>query len=116
MTLQSGPSRLAIAFAAFAICAAELAGASGTTDQAKADEIAIRHLLATLEQQINRGDLGFVNVFAKDAVIIAPGAPDVVGFNAIRALYAGLMQQNSLTVHFSTQEVVALVPWGETTS
>ena len=49
-------------------------------------------------------DTGFVNVFANDAVIIAPSSPDIVGPNAIRKLYKGLMKQDSLTVHFSTEE------------
>jgi len=91
--------------AALAGCATKPAAATAGPDQSKADEAAIRQLLADTEQRINRGDLDFVNVFAKDAVIIAPGAPDIAGFDAIRSLYADIMQQNSMTVHFSTEEV-----------
>ena len=86
-------------------CATSPAVATSGTDQAKADESAVRRVLADTEQRINRGDVGFVDVFARDAVIIAPGAPDIVGFDAIRSLYAGIMQQNSMTVHFSTEEI-----------
>jgi len=89
----------------FVGCATKPIAATGGSNQAKADESAIRRLLVETEQQINRGDPGFVNVFARDAVIIAPAAPDVIGFDAIRSLYAGVMQQNSMTVHFSTDEV-----------
>ena len=71
-----------------------------------ADESAIRQTLATLAERINQNDIGFVDVFAKDAVIIAPGAPDIVGFDAIRNLYAGMMQTTAMNVHFSTEEVV----------
>lgn len=62
--------------------------------------------LADTEQRINQGDLGFVNVFAKDAAIIAPSAPDIIGFDAIRTAYAEAMKQASMEVHFSTKEVV----------
>jgi ketosteroid isomerase-like protein len=62
-------------------------------------------LLANLEKRINAGDIAFVDVFAKDAEIIAPSAPDVTGYNAIRAMYQGVMEQASMTVHFATEEV-----------
>jgi ketosteroid isomerase-like protein len=52
-----------------------------------------------------QGDLAFVDVFAKDAGIISPSAPDIVGSDAIRAMYAGLMEKTSMNVHFSTEEV-----------
>jgi len=108
MTRQVPCSKLALALigaAMFVGCATKPIAATGGSNQAKADESAIRRLLVETEQQINRGDPGFVNVFARDAVIIAPAAPDVIGFDAIRSLYAGVMQQNSMTVHFSTDEV-----------
>jgi uncharacterized protein (TIGR02246 family) len=70
-----------------------------------AEAAAIRRTFADLEQRINRSDPSFVDVFAKDAVIIAPGAPDVIGFDAIRTMYTDLMKQDSMTVHFSTDEV-----------
>ena len=72
---------------------------------AAADEAAVRRTIADVEQKINQGDIGFVNVFANDAVIIAPSSPDIVGLDAIRAMYAGIMKQASMTVHFSTEEV-----------
>ena len=86
-------------------CATKPAAATGGPDQAKADESAVRRVLAETEQRINQGDPGFVDVFAKDAVIIAPESPDIVGFDAIRSLYAGIMEQATMTVHVSTEEV-----------
>jgi uncharacterized protein (TIGR02246 family) len=109
MTRQVTCSKLAFAAvicaATFVACATKQVAATSGSDQDKADESAIRRLLAETEQEINRGDPDFVNVFAKDAVIIAPAAQDVVGFDAIRSLYLGIMQQNSMTLHFSTEEV-----------
>jgi len=70
-----------------------------------ADDAAVRRTIAGIEQQINQGDIGFVNVFANDAVIIAPSSPDIVGLDAIRKMYTDLMKQDSMTVHFSTEEV-----------
>ncbi len=99
-------------FAALAVAALTLTACATKPDptiaqaaQSRADEAAVRQLLANVEKQINAGDLGFVNVFAKDAVIIAPSAPDIKGYDAIRALYEGMMKQASMTVHFSTEEV-----------
>jgi uncharacterized protein (TIGR02246 family) len=79
--------------------------ASRLPDHTKADEAAVRRTIAGVEQQINQGDLGFVNVFANDAIIIAPSAPDIVGLDAIRKMYTDMMKQASMTVHFSTEEV-----------
>lgn len=86
-------------------CAAAPVAGSGRPDQSSADETAIRRLLADTEQRINNGDIRFVEVFAKDAAIIAPSAPDIVGYDAIRATYQGIMKQASMTVHFSTEEI-----------
>jgi uncharacterized protein (TIGR02246 family) len=77
----------------------------GCASKPAADDAAVRQTIADLEQQINQGDTGFVNVFAKDAVIIAPSSPDIVGLDAIRKMYTDLMKQASMTVHFSTEEV-----------
>ena len=73
-----------------------------------ADEAAIRQTLAELERKINQGDVSFTDVFAKDAVIVAPSAPDVVGFDAIHKMYADLMNQVAMTVHFSTEEIAVM--------
>jgi hypothetical protein len=59
-----------------------------TASHIEADEAAIRRTLATSESRINSGDLGFIDVFTKDAIIIAPSSPDIVGLEAIRAMYS----------------------------
>ena len=87
-------------------CVTNPAATTGGPDKEKADEAAVRRTLADLEQRINRSDHSFVDVFAKDAVIIVPAAPDVVGFDAIQTMYTNLMKQDTMTVHFSTDEVV----------
>lgn len=83
-----------------------LACSSTPTTEAAADAATVRQTLKNLEMRINQGDKGFVDVFANDAVIITPGAPDVVGLPAIRAMYLDLMENDTIKVHFSTDEVV----------
>jgi ketosteroid isomerase-like protein len=73
-----------------AVATLEGCSAKLTTETSAADEATVRQTLARMEQRINQGDLGFVDVFAKDAVIIAPSVPDIAGSEAIRAMYAGL--------------------------
>jgi uncharacterized protein (TIGR02246 family) len=108
MTRQFAASGLAFAalIGALTMAGCAIKPAAAGADQAKADEAAIRSMLSGMVQRINRGDLGFVDVFAKDAVIIAPESPDIAGFDAIRALYAGIMQQASMTVNLTTQEIL----------
>jgi ketosteroid isomerase-like protein len=86
-------------------CTLYPAASIGGPEHVKAEETAIRRTIADLEHRINQGDPGFVDIFAKDAVIIAPAVPDVVGFDAIRAMYSDMMKHVSMTVHFSTDEV-----------
>jgi hypothetical protein len=43
-----------------------------------------------------------VDTFDKDAVIIAPGALDIAGYDAIRSTYGGLMEKTAMNVKFST--------------
>ncbi len=96
--------------ASFAGCTAPAAPpgappAATSESRAEADAADIRRTLADLEARINRSDIGFVDVFTRDAVIVAPDTPDVVGYDAIRALYAQTLAQVSLTVHFTTDEI-----------
>lgn len=105
--LSSLPALTAILWVMLLVgCASKPVVTLSGPEQAKVDEAAIRNTIAGLENRINQGDPGFVEVFAKDAVIIAPGAPDIIGFDAIRDLYTGMMKQASMTVHFSTEEIV----------
>jgi ketosteroid isomerase-like protein len=81
------------------------AAAPASESRAEADAADIRRTLGELEARINRGDISFVDVFTRDAVIVAPDTPDVVGYDAIRALYAQTLTQVSFTVHFTTDEI-----------
>lgn len=108
MTRQINRAKLAALVAlatTLGACATKPAAGAAAADQSRADEGAIRQLIANLEKQINAGDIAFVDVFAKDAAIIAPSAPDITGYDAIRAMYADVMKQASMTVHFSTEEI-----------
>jgi uncharacterized protein (TIGR02246 family) len=70
------------------------------------DVAAVRSLLEHIQQTFNSGDLNaFMPVFAEDAVLLAPGAPDAVGRDAIRAVYEGALAQAKMTVEFRTQEI-----------
>ena len=81
-------------------CSSNPAAPRAGPERAKAEEAVIRRIFADLEERINKGDPGFVDIFANDAVIIAPAAPDVVGFDAIRTMYTSMMKQVSMAVHF----------------
>lgn len=106
MTRQiSCAALLALLVVASGACTTKHGTAITEADRTQKDEAAIRQLLASLEKQINAGDIGFVDVFAKDAAIIVPSAPDITGYDAIRATYAGILKQDSMTVHFSTEEI-----------
>lgn len=89
-----------------ATAVAILLSGCATKPDSTADEAAIRRTLTTVAEHINQGDTGFVDVFDKDAILIAPGAPDVVGYDAIRSMYAGLMEKTAMNVQFSTKEIV----------
>jgi len=91
---------------ALTACAPSQSTPAGTPNSAKADEAAIRQLLANTEQRINQDDLGFVDAFANDAVIMAPSAPNIVGFDAIRTMYASVLKNASMQIRFSTEELV----------
>jgi uncharacterized protein (TIGR02246 family) len=101
----SGLAVLAVAAAALVGCARPVS-VTARADRSADDEAAIRQLLADTAKRINDDDIGFVQEFAKDAVIIAPSTPDVAGYDAIRAMYEGVMKQSSMKVDFSTAEIV----------
>jgi uncharacterized protein (TIGR02246 family) len=106
MTKLSGGCASVVAIAvALGACVTGPRAREAQPDRAKTDEVAIRRMLAETERRINAGDPGFVEVFANDAVIITPAAPDVIGFEAIRTLYTETLKQTSMEVHFSTEEV-----------
>jgi uncharacterized protein (TIGR02246 family) len=92
--------------ALMAVALAGCAAGHANSDQTHADEAAIRQTLADVERRVNQGDASFVEVFAKDAVIIPPSALDIAGYDAIRKVYEDLMKQALVTVHFATAEIL----------
>jgi uncharacterized protein (TIGR02246 family) len=85
-------------------------GGRGTTSSAppgaEADVAAIRALIAEIEPTFKSGDIdAAMKVFTDDAVILAQGMPDVVGKEAIRALYQGMMDQYVIDAHLTTKEI-----------
>ncbi len=91
---------------AIGACARTPAATTGNAHSTDADVSAIRQTLHTVEERINRGDIGFASVFTDDAVIIGQGAPDIVGITAIRQVYADLLKQANVTLAFTTAEIV----------
>lgn len=100
----NGANLVAVSVLVAALCGCAIQ-TTNQAEQTRKDQAAVRQLLSSLEKQINAGDIGFVDVFAKDAAIIAPSAPDIRGYDAIRAMYEDVMKQASMTVHFTTEEI-----------
>jgi uncharacterized protein (TIGR02246 family) len=93
--------------AAAAVLALALAACATAPLQDMArDEAAVRAELARVQSAFNAGEFdAFMSVFADDAVIVAQGQADVVGVEAIRALYEETLAQVDMTTEFTTEEV-----------
>ena len=77
-------------------------------DAVRAD---IEHALQAYEKALNASDTDTVlNLFAPDAVFMAPNSPSVVGADAIRAAYGGIFQMISFDTELSIEEVVQVAP------
>jgi uncharacterized protein (TIGR02246 family) len=95
-------SALLVALAACTQRSSETASPSATA----ADVAAIEALLAEIERTFEAGDLeAAMTVFADDAVIMGQGAPDVAGAEAIRAMYAGLLDQFAVSADLTSEEI-----------
>jgi uncharacterized protein (TIGR02246 family) len=71
-----------------------------------ADVAAIHALIERVERTFAAADLdGAMTVFTEDAAILGQGARDVVGADAIRATYAGMMQQLKIDADLTTAEI-----------
>jgi uncharacterized protein (TIGR02246 family) len=75
-------------------------------DDTAQDAAEIRALIDKIERTFSAGDLDeAMSVFAPDAAIIAPGTPDLVGTQAIRPIYAAMMDQVRIETELTTAEL-----------
>jgi uncharacterized protein (TIGR02246 family) len=87
---------------ALAACAQRAAPERDT----QADVAAINALLEKVEQTFSTADLdGAMTVFTPDAAIMSEGTPDISGIDAIRTMYAGMMQQVKIDADLRTMEI-----------
>ena len=103
-TIQIGAAIL-VMMAGLAACS-ERASEPTSPAAAEADIAAIRAVLEHIEHTFQSGDLdAAMTVFTDDAVIMGQGAPDVVGTEAIRTMYAGMMNQFDIAADLSSDEI-----------
>jgi uncharacterized protein (TIGR02246 family) len=96
---------IAAFLAALAACSERAPGPTSSA-ASEADVAAIGALVDRVERTFKAGDLeAAMTVFTDDAVIIAQGAPDMVGTDTIRAMYAGMMDQFDIDADLSTAEI-----------
>jgi uncharacterized protein (TIGR02246 family) len=73
---------------------------------AEQDPASVRAFLDHVQTTFNAGNLDqFIEVFADDAVMLAPNQPDAVGKTAIRKVYEAALAQYDLKVEFHTTEI-----------
>jgi uncharacterized protein (TIGR02246 family) len=71
-----------------------------------ADRAAINALIDEVETTFAAADLdGAMAIFTDDAMIIAPATPNVVGADAIRTMYAGMLAQFEVDADQITEEI-----------
>jgi uncharacterized protein (TIGR02246 family) len=109
LSMIRATSCLFVATLALSACSAPAPppGAAEPDPQAAAIA-AVRRTLDETERRINANDIGFVSVFADDAVIVAPGTPDISGIEAIRKTYTDLLNQATVAVDFRPAEILVM--------
>src|SRR5262249_19333704 len=75
----------------------------------KADEKAVREVIAGYEKGLNASDAaGVTKLFAAEAVVMAPNNPPAVGREIIGKVYEGLFKAVKLDIKFEVDEVKVL--------
>lgn len=75
------------------------------------DEQMIAAVLSRYESAANAGDVAAIaDLYAPDAVLMAENSPSVVGANAIREAYAGMMTVIGLNITFVIAEIRHVAP------
>ena len=88
-----------------ALCTALAAQAQ----DAAADKAGVLAFLEQIERDFANGDIdGAMRAFTDDAVIFAENDADIIGADAIRAAYTGMLTAFDVELAFDTQEVAIL--------
>ena len=75
------------------------------------DRAEIEAVLKSYERSLDAGNVdGVVKLYSGDAVLMAPGAPSVVGIQAVQNAYAGIFQAIRLNITFQVAELHLLSP------
>ena len=84
-----------------------LCGALASHGQdAAADKATVAAMLDRIESVFANGDIdGAMTAFTDDAIIFAENGADIVGKDAIRAAYAGMMSAFDVELAFNTAEI-----------
>ena len=81
----------------------------GVRADEKADDKAIREVIASYEKGLNASDAaGITKLFTADAVVMAPNNPAAVGTETIGKVYEGLFKAVKLDLKFEVDEVKVL--------
>jgi ketosteroid isomerase-like protein len=72
-------------------------------------DIEIAAALNKYQQAFNSGDIdATMSAFTKDPVVLAPGHPAAVGYEAVRALYEGQFRAIRFSIKFEIDEIQEL--------
>lgn len=84
---------------------------AGVTTDAT-DEEAIRAMHAAANAALSRGDLdGVMEVYAADVISMPANQPPLIGRNAVRAMWQGVLEEYTVASSITVEEVVITGPW-----
>jgi uncharacterized protein (TIGR02246 family) len=87
-------------------CSGKPSATTAAAAPVEQDVASVRAFLDHIQTTFNAGNLDpFIDVFADDAVMLAPNQPDAVGKAAIRKVYEDALAQYDLKVEFHTTEI-----------
>src|SRR5262245_45101231 len=99
-------SLLKTALRLFLFCVSVLGALASHGQDLAADKAKIAALLDQIEVVFAKGDIeGAMQAFTDDAIIFAENGGDIVGADAIRATYAGMMSAFDVELAFNTAEI-----------
>jgi ketosteroid isomerase-like protein len=93
----------------FLLCVSLFGALASHGQDVAADTAKIHTLLDGLEVIFAKGDIeGAMKAFTDDAIIFAENGEDIVGADAIRAAYSGMMSAFSVELSFNTAQIEIL--------